>query len=811
MTATSFHQWLGPEVQGGDHAADETSRDGVFASQLVRRLARKLTPVVVDLGVGQPRFASYLDWDEAGQTVRLAPVAGAILRNALRVSEKNVRIRSQDPGEPWMLVVRNMRVEGDRVASLELRGTTARRLDDRQVGRTRVAVREPLVLAVHDGEGSLDGHVFPIVGLGSSHCLIDSTAPLSCGQALGSVEVIRELRIIRRATARVIEVIPWITAHGDHRFWCRLMLDELLALPREAASAENDGHDLLSDPGKIERLLDLASMVELQGWYDAPGWPRAAMRIGELHHHLCRLKVAGLPPPDAIPLPAQIRIGFELFAVSYEAQVRLHRRRGSRLEVVLPFLMRRRRRRRERRALVASDRPVTVTFRSSATGQLVHRRVRDVSHGGLCFEADPALDVLWNGVVLDDARIKWAGGDATLGDLEVRALEEARNGEWLCHTANRKGALRDSPDLIELLAELYHPEAHRHDGGNFSVMVDFYRRAGLLGEFMERNLREVWSEAAVSWRKLHQERGRVACTLVFRDGEGQPQATFSGVRVWEKTWLAQHFGALPTADRRATGTLQLAYLDFVTPQPDTHYMAFFVKAGNALMNAFHEKFFGLTGTPESINRVTVTLWTLRAGTKRIQGDAPRGYGMRPLRRRDEVVASRAAERVFGPMTSHALSLVPKGFCLPQTARRFEELGLERGRQCFAIDDAHGVAAALMKERTSPGVNLTWMLDAWWFLPISSYGTAEIDAVTMAAHHITAAPQERPQGDKFLIVPDGTPSGPLVEAGFEKLLDAHLYILNRSGLRRYYEYIADRYGELGVRVTKREARMARSAS
>ena len=50
------------------------------------------------------------------------------------------------------------------------------------------------------------------------------------------------------------------------------------------------------------------------------------------------------------------------------------------------------------------------------------------------------------------------------------------------------------------------------------------------------------------------------------------------------------------------------------------------------------------------------------------------------------------------------------------------------------------------------------------------------------------------------------------AGFERLADLNLYVINRSGFRRYLEYVADRYGELGAKMIKRSAaKVARSAS
>jgi hypothetical protein len=794
------------EVGSDTGPQDAHERDARSARRIARSLGRKLTPVVLDLGTSQPRFGSYLEWDEEKGTALLVPIAGEALSLALAGASGTIRIRSADPAQPWMLVARSIRVASDRMAIVELARTDAVRMPERVPGRTQARGREPLVLAVHPGAGAIEGHVFPITSLGAEHCLIDATQPLERGQTLGAVEVIGERRILRCAEARVIEVIPWVTAHGERRFRCRLAFEDA-----DAPAVVDQGHDLVSDAKRIGRLFELASMIELSGWYDAPGWPRARMRIGELKDGLLTIAAAEVPPPAAIPLPAEVRIGFELFAVSYEGWVRLHRRRGSRFEVALPFVMRRRRRRREQRAVVDRSRGVNLEFRSSATGERLTRPILDLSFGGVCIEAEP-VDLLWRGAFLEEARIVSPEGEVPLGDLEVRSVVRTSGKGIRCHLANRGVTPSESPALINLLASSYHPEAERHDGSDFQSMLTFYEKAGLLGDFMVRNLRPVLPEARVVWRKLHDRESSVACTLLFRGGPArEPQAAFSGVRVWEKTWLAQHFGALHTADRRATGTLQLAYVDFVMPQRDTHYMAFFVRAENARMNTFHEKFFELTGTPESVSRVTLSLWTLRAGAARARRSRPTEEMVRPMSETDEVVVSRAAERVMGSMATSALSFVPREFNLPDTAARFARLRLNRGREAWVVSDRDVIKAALFKERTSPGVNLTWMLDAWWFLPVESFWTLDERPVAIAAEEIARRPADRPQADKFLIVPDCVPTGALASAGFEKLLNAHLYVLNRSGLHRYYEYIADRYGELSAKVTSREARMARRVS
>jgi hypothetical protein len=775
--------------------------------QIARRLGLKLTPVVVDPGMGQPRFASYLEWSEANDTVILSPVAGTRLRVALAASRDRVTIRSTDPNEPWKLTVPNVRLADDVTALVDIAGGVASRMRDRLPTRVRVIEREPLVLAVHPGPGSMEGHILPVTGLGACHCMVDATEPLEPGDNLGLVEVIGERRIIRRASARVIEVIPWVTAIGERRFRCRLVLE-----PPTSIAALDDGYDLLSDPERIARLFELAGMLGLAGWYDAPGWPRARIRILEVGRVLVILDLDGLQPPDAIPLPDEIRIGFELFSVSYECRVRLHRRRGGKLDVALPLVMRRCRRRREQRALVPESMTIIVVFRNSATGEIARRRVKDLSFGGLCFNVDGSSDVLWKGACLESARLESEYGRVTLGDLEVRSIQPSATGGSLCHVANRGAAPSHNPILVNLLATLYHPEATRHDGADFPMMVSLYQRAGLLGEFMLRNLQPVLPAAAATWRKLHSSSTVAACTLTSRSpASAAPQAAVTAVRVWERTWLAQHFGSTPSADRSAAGILQLAYMDFVLPRPDAHYLAFFVKADNGSMNAFYERFFELTGTPESVCRIGVTVWSHSAGGSVGPVGDSIATTVRAMQSSDELVVSRAAERSFGPMAARALSLVPKGFGLAETSRLFARVHLERRRHTTLIGGRNPPTLALLKECISPGVNLTWMLDAWWVLPIVPRSPDFEAALNVAAAEIVSAPDDRPAGDKLVILPEHTPTAGFEAAGFTKLLRAHLYVLNRSGLRRYHEYISGRYGELDAKLARHEMRTIRRAS
>ena len=113
-------------------------------------------------------------------------------------------------------------------------------------------------------------------------------------------------------------------------------------------------------------------------------------------------------------------------------------------------------------------------------------------------------------------------------------------------------------------------------------------------------------------------------------------------------------------------------------------------------------------------------------------------------------------------------------------------------------------AALLHETLSPGINLTWMLNAHWMIPVDSDRACDPDVCGAVAAAVAAAEAPAPGVDRFLFVPSGLAEEALGLAGFEEVARWNTYVLNRTGLHRYYEYIAGRYGEIGARFAKKRA-------
>jgi hypothetical protein len=224
------------------------------------------------------------------------------------------------------------------------------------------------------------------------------------------------------------------------------------------------------------------------------------------------------------------------------------------------------------------------------------------------------------------------------------------------------------------------------------------------------------------------------------------------------------------------------------------------------MNAFYERFFATTGTPEAIERRTVSLWCKPGELSlpvEVAPDPKRK--IRSLRAPLEPVVSRAAERRLGSQGAAALSFLPGEFSLPEVSSGFAKVGLKRKRVSEVVSYAGTPLYALIEEVTSPGLNFTWMLNATWILPVHTELDPTHDGLRAGVARILEKPAQTPTGDVFLNVVDGVEPAVLEQFGFEKLADTYMYTMNRAGLNRYFYYTSDRYGEVDVRTQQRELR------
>jgi len=768
------------------------------AQRLLQGVRERLEQVVLEVGPERLRMTAYVDEAKDGSAVLSQLPAAALTSGPARL-----RILPSSEGESWCVLSDQAEVLDVETARVDI----SRARVERTVAPELHYATDLLVMVIPGGLHDSGSYVFPVTRVGAVECEIRSSLALAPGHEIEHVEIVGDRRLLRRARAQVLEVLPWYQPDGGPCFSMRLSLGEL--------GAEHEGrkktHDLVTAPNDVLRLLRLAAMMRATGWFEAPGRGRGVLELVELEDDAISFELQRSAP---VTLAGEgIRIGVELFATDYELDVRVLDVESDRVRTTQPLILRRRRRhRRDHRVPVGPSHKVELCARNPVSGAVQVFPVAEVSFFGLEIRAAGQRAVLWRGLPLEQAQLCFGARLVHLGDVVVEELEpDARTG-WVRGVLSiPNAAVADDPDMIALLATLAHPHVHVHDGRDFDNLHATYLRAGLFGPHMHRNLEPILEQTRGVWRRLHSGAADIVRTFVHGD-EHQPDAAVTVMRAWEHAWVLQHFVDTSSERSGATGRLQSAYLDHLVPRPDARYLLFFVKTDNHIMNAYLRRFFAATGTPEAVTRSHVELWI--GGAKELGASTGTGVPdpeleLRPAQAEDEGLIQRAAQRFLGVHAAAALSFVEGELRLPDTHARFARAGLERGRVCDVVCRAGRPVYAVIEELSTPGVNLTWMLNATWILPLEPTRRPDDAALRAALAAVNQRPAQSTTGERFLNLPKGLSQQILAQAGFTCEAVLHLYVLNRAGLHRFLHYAAERYGELDAIAQRRRARANRS--
>jgi hypothetical protein len=777
-----------------DRPARMESLDAEVLARL-RSAAAELLPVVVEVGPERRRLCSFVEAVLEHELV-LSPIAAQALPDECAW----LRITPAAGTEHWCISARTFARDAPARTRVELAG--AKLESPAALAEVSGTATDLLALVVPGGLSGSDSYVFPIQRIGAHQCEIRTSVPIAPGKRLPFVEIVGDRRLLRRASAEVLETVPWVLSNGATAFGCRLGLAET----DEDEPARL--HDLVTDPNEVRRILVLAAAMQARGWYEAPGRGRGVLLVREIQKDHARFELVH-DPVGAIEL-GSVRIGLELFAAQYELDVRPLAAQGRDLRTALPLILRRRlQTRRDQRVSVVAPQRVEVEFRHPVTGVSELHEVTEVSFFGLTFACNSAADALWPGLPLETADLLFAGQRIALGDLVVEDVSHEKATQGMsCAVTIPSSAIADDPAMIALLANLGHPEVRVHNGDDFEGLHETYVQAGLFGPHMHRNLAPMLEQTRRVWHALHDRASDVVRTFVHGP-ERAPNAAVTVMRAWEHAFLLQHFVDAAPELSGATGRLQAAYLDHVLPRPDGRYLVFFVKTDNHVMNAYLRRFFASTGTPDAVSRSTVELWIRPGDTTRAPPRRPDAakVELRACEPGDETLLARAAQRAFGSYAAAALSLQPGELYIPDTEQRFARAGLERSRQCHVATCEGARAYAVVEERTTPGVNLTWMLNASWILPLHAAADANGAALDATLASIVAAPAQASTGERFLNLPEGFDAARLEAWGFSKEAALYLYVVTRAGLHRLFHYTAMRCGEVEALTQRRERRRA----
>ena len=175
------------------------------AERLLRGVRDRLEPVVIEVGPERLRMTAYVDEAEGGSAV-LSQVPTA----ALGSGPARLRILPSSDGESWCVLADQTEVIDGDSARVDI---SHARVEHLAIPELRYAT-DLLVMVIPGGIHDSGTYVFPVTRVGAGECEIRSSLALAPGHELEHVEIVGDRRLLRRARAQVLEVLPWYQPDG---------------------------------------------------------------------------------------------------------------------------------------------------------------------------------------------------------------------------------------------------------------------------------------------------------------------------------------------------------------------------------------------------------------------------------------------------------------------------------------------------------------------------------------------------------------------------------------------------------------------
>lgn len=631
--------------------------------------------------------------------------------------------------------------------------------------------------------GGIDGvQQLPVVSLSRTGCTISSERGLPIGQVLKSTEVLDPSGVLRCCDLSVIENVPWCDAQGRRSHRTRLgVVDE---------EPEDTPSSVISSAGMVDKILRTCAVLDVSTSF--PTAAKSGARFVEYDGSQIRLStsVGQLGPRD-------LTLRFELFGVLYSGRVRVLERKPRELVCTRPVVLRATGRRRWERIDVDSA-PIVASYTHPLCGRVRKTNVVNLSASGAYVQVDKDSVPYWDGMPLRNVILYLGDKRFSLGHAHVVKPKSGAMG--IAFTRE------PIPAFQSALLALRRPELPAHDGVDFDGQLEFYRRTHLLMPYMEEILERHFDVNRTTWRSAH-ENEAVAKTFARRD-ENKVVGSITALHTWDGTWMAQQLAVLPGRKDCSAGDLFLTFMDHVISRPECQRLMFGSTRKNRIMSRIFTSFAGLTGTNEAMNRNEVDIWIARHEPQA----ADDLVTVRRASARDLPMIENAAQREYGAETAEALCLNARSLFLPKLGALYASAGLARTRNVDIVSLDDSPTFAVIHEHASRGACLNGVVNASWLLPIGNFSErATADNRRALNEVLRYFGREHGEPSRIVITPSHLPREVFLNNALELVVELNLFVMNRSGLKRYVDFVNQSYGarERPSRKPSREQKRAAS--
>jgi hypothetical protein len=441
-------------------------------------------------------------------------------------------------------------------------------------------------------------------------------------------------------------------------------------------------------------------------------------------------------------------------------------------------------------------------------GRTITFPVRDLSIRGLSFESDYARDLFWRGIRLRSCEILFDDECHPLGSVKVRNLVQSvtDEGEWdrRCGVEFLDLPVETESRLSGYIMRSSNPRIQAPVAERIEKLWELFTRSGFLYPSKMAYIRKIRPEIDKTWKRLLSDDTPFYKQIVFREGE-EELGTAAAVQVYEDTWLFQHLAASSHPVRLVSKDVMLGLAQFLMENRNTKYLTTYFRKENSFPRKMYAGFLDRYPSEEHFCFREYSFLTLELdGQGRMGGRQP----LSTLRSQSSITLGHATDadkevvenyfqKHLHPLLIRSRSLSRDLLHLPETAAMFRAKGLKRERSCLAAKQGGRLIAFALVEDSSPGVNLSGLLNTF-----SVYTVLPEDERAREARRSlvdAALTCYRSWGARVAIcLTDEIVLRDYIDAGFRKEKEYVCLSWSRRMIKNYYDYVRERFSRFEER-------------
>ena len=568
------------------------------------------------------------------------------------------------------------------------------------------------------------------------------------------------------------------------------MLHTLLASggaspPKEAPQA----HEEIRDSDRIKKIINALTILSEGGTLRGPGLVTPIRMLGLVSESEIQLD----SPEGAIdwgrgPWTVEV-LGYNSVYVLSLDSVTVE---GTSAKASIPTFVTRTRHRYYRRCAVSKPRMVRYLHPRWNHDGITERTLKDVSYGGLCFEIDPAQDILFPGLRIPLLTIEGDDGDPIRLTGTIRSIAPTLDGKrMLCGVSVAPWCAEDEPQWIKLVAHELHPRTDTSEN-LLEALWDLFDASGyfnLAGRSAEDFAALKKRFLTVGRRAVHAP--QLICQAVWPSSKGV-EGSVSFLKAYQTAWmghqLAKRHGANATPSVEPSQVLRDVYFhSFEHPQtdPDLRWVVGHVEGRVRWVMGSHVEF--VRQHQETGEVLAIPVGMMYAKCKEHANVDARGITVAlasPLEK--QLLARRVAQK-HPACYADAFDFVPERIGLERVTDMWRVAGMERERAILVAHAKNRPVAAIVLETGEEGTNLFRLLDSARVFALSAGVTPEAYVALFNEARDWYAARGRTE---FLFFKEDREDSYVAPAGLHPISEPYLWIVSARLVPDFLEHVSE---------------------